>query len=275
MKRRAFVDDMQAAKDFATGDSVRRLGYREMLPSPFAGRVIYSNPKTGKVHVQWPWGAEEEPATELIRDISADVAPNMALDQWYPTLDGVRFINDEETVKQDTKWRKSLASRVAQRYLRATMPMQILLRYEELTKPAWRLACQAWHQGMDEISAYNIVLATFGEEFGEECCRLTVSNLYGNARRLAIYWKDNSRRYKVTKREKSTNQLTCPRCKGVMKPRKYSKDKHCMQCKGCGFSISPQDLIWDEPQPTGEEVLPSEGQQLPDPEGQQQLPEGE
>lgn len=275
MKRHAFVDDMQAARDFASGDIVRRMGYRELLPGPFAGRVVYSNPKTGKVHVQWPWGVEEEPASELIRDISSEVAPNMALDQWYPTLDGVRFINDEETGKQDAKWRKGLASQVAERYLRATMPARILLQYEELTKPAWRLACKAWYRGMDEISAYRAVLAVFGKDFGEECCRLTVSNLYEEARRVAIYWKDNSRRYKVTKREKSTNQLTCPRCKGVMKPRKYEKDKHCMQCKQCGFSISPQDLIWDEPQPTGEEVLPSEGQQLPGPEGQSPEPEGQ
>ncbi|KKK67505.1 hypothetical protein LCGC14_2953400 [marine sediment metagenome] len=143
--------------------------------------------------------------------------------------------------------------------------------FEELTKPVWRLACHAWYRGMDEISAFNVVLATFGDDFGDECCRLTVANLYESSRRFSIYWKDNSRRYKVTKREKSTEKLTCPRCKGIMKPRKVRTDQHCLQCKGCGFSISPQDLVWDDPQPTGEEVLPSEGQQLPE----EQCPEVE
>jgi predicted RNA-binding Zn-ribbon protein involved in translation (DUF1610 family) len=272
-RRRAFVDDMQAAKDFATGDIVRRLGYREMLPSPFAGRVIYSNPKTGKVHVQWPWGDEEEPATELIRELNRDVAPNMALDQWLPTLEGTRFINDEGTVKQDTKWRKSLASRVAERYLRASFPIRLLRQYEDLTKPVWRAACRAWYHGTDEVSAYTSVLASFGEEFGEECCRLTVSNLYEHARRLSIYWKDSNRRYKVTKREKSTNNLTCPRCKGKLRPRKYRQDKQIMQCKDCGFTISPKDLIWDEVQ-TGEDVLLDGGLQLPVEDREGQLPGG-
>jgi len=105
MKTRiAFVDDMQAAKDFATGDAVRRMGYREMLPGPFAGRVIYSNPRTGKVHVQWPWGDEEEPATELVRDLSGDVAVNSALDSLYPTWESSRLINDSITQKSNKKW---------------------------------------------------------------------------------------------------------------------------------------------------------------------------
>lgn len=262
MRRYAFVDDMQAAKDFASGDVVRRMGYREMLPSPFAGRVIYANPKTGKVHVQWPWGAEEEPASELIRDLSAATAPNMALDQWYPTLDGVRFINDEETRKKDEKWRKSLSSQVARRYLDASRPSDLASRYEELTKPAWRLACKAWHRGQDEISAYKSVLASFEDEFGDDCCRRTVANLYEESRRVAIYWKDNGRRYKVTQKEKDSRKLLCPRCKGVLKPRVYRQGKNCMQCKGCGFTISPKDLVWEDVQQTGEEVFDT-GQILP------------
>ena len=254
---------MQAAKGFATGDIVKRMGYRELLPGPFSGRVIYSNPKTGKVHVQWPWGAEEEPATELILDISSHVAPNDALDQWLPTLDGVRFINDKDTVKKDDKWRKSLSSQVADRYLRAARPVELVARYEELTKPAWRLACKAWYDGLDEVGAYRAVFAAFGDDFGDDCCRRTVANLYVSARRnVAIYWKDGGRRYKVTQKEKESQQLLCPRCKGLLKPRVYRQGKNCMQCKGCGFTISPKDLVWDESPQTGEEVFDT-GQTLP------------
>ena len=254
---------MQAAKGFASGDLVRRMGYRELLPGPFAGRVIYSNPKTGKVHVQWPWGVEEEPATELIRDISSDTTSNDSLDQWLPTLDGVRFINDEKTEKADAKWRKSLSSRVADRYLRASFSSQLVARYEELTKPAWRLACKAWYHDLDEVGAYRAVFAACGKDFGDDCCRRTVANLYESARRnVAIYWKDSGRRYKVTNKEKETQQLLCPRCKGLLKPRVYRQGKNCMQCKGCGFTISPKDLVWDESVQTGEEVFDT-GQILP------------
>lgn len=255
--RIAFVDDMQAAKDFATGDVVRRMGYREMLPGPFAGRVIYSNPHTGKVHVQWPWGDEEEPATELVRDLSGEVAVNGALDSLYSTWESSRLINDpitakadkkwfEGLLKQDEKWRKQVASVGQARLLRLA---RIVLSYEERTRPVWITACKAWYDGLGEIAAFRRVAEVHARDFGFDAVRLTVSNLYGLAAspdpRLALYWKDGGRKYKVTKREKDSGSLSCPRCRNSLKPRIYRHQKKVLQCRGCGFTISPKDLIWD------------------------------
>lgn len=258
--RTAFVDDIQAAKDFATGDVVRRMGYRELLPGPFAGRVIYSNPHTGKVHVQWPWGAEEEPATELIRDLSGEVAVNMALDQLYSTWESSRLVNGEAAVKsdekwfkgllkKDEKWRKQVAAEVGLSADSAARIARIASSYEERTMPLWRAACKAWYDGLSAFGALRILSAAHSDEFGYDAVRLTVSNLYEAAKNppvhLALYWKDSGRKYKVTKRERQTGSITCPRCHDPMKPRTYRHQKKCLQCRGCGFTISPKDLLWD------------------------------
>lgn len=253
--RTAFVDDIQAAKDFATGDVVRRMGYRELLPGPFTGRVIYSNPHTGKVHVQWPWGAEEEPATELIRDLSGEVAVNMALDQIYSTWESSRLINGESADKADEKWRKSLLKNDEKwrKQMASSASVARLAKiasaYEERTAPLWRAACKAWYDGLDSVQAFSIISRFHANEFGIDAIRVTVSNLYETARRpsarYALYWKDSGRKYKVTKREKDTGSIMCPRCRSAMKARTYRHQKKCLQCSGCGFAISPKDLIWD------------------------------
>lgn len=257
--RLAFVDDMQAAKDFATGDIVRRMGYRELLPGPFAGRVIYSNPRTGKVHVQWPWGAEEEPATELIRDLSGDVAVNAALDQIYTTWESARHTNGEAAqksqeewfkslLKEDPKWKKQLASTGFSLGEAASL-MNIVSLYEEKTKPIWRSACKAWYGGMSEVEAFTHLSSMYENIFSLDSVRVTVSNLYESAKnpspKYALYWKDSGRKYKVTKKEKSNGVLYCPACRGKMRAKTYRKQKKCLQCTDCGFSISPKDLIWE------------------------------
>jgi len=249
MLRLAYTDDRAAAKGFATGDVVRKPGLRDLFPAPYAGRVVYSNPRTGRVQVQWPWGVGEEDASELILDISSQLQPNLSLDQWYSTWEGVRYINDPETEKLDAKWRKSLASRLADAYVAHEKRARIIRSFEKRTLPVWRAACHAFHHGFSEMDAFRFLAAEFGSELGMETVRLTVANLYEASRRLpprlALYWKDSNRRYKVTKREKSSGKIVCPRCKGILKPRAYSHGKKCFQCRTCGFSISPHDLVWD------------------------------
>jgi hypothetical protein len=249
MLRRAYIDDQAAAKGFASGDLVRKTSNRDLFPAPYVGRVIYSNPRTGRVHVQWPWGVGEEAATELFLDISGDVGLNLALDQWYSTWEGIRLINDEKTQKADEKWRKKLSTRLADAYVEQERAKALIMAHEERTLPVWRAACHALHHEISEFDAFRFLAAEFRHAFSLETIRLTVANLYEASRRLpprlALYWKDNNRRYKVTKREKSSGKFICPRCKGNLKPRTYSHGKRCLQCKTCGFSIAPHDLVWD------------------------------
>lgn len=227
--RLAFVDDMLQAREFKTGDVVRKAGYRDFVVSPYAGRVLYSNPDTGKVHVQWPWGAEESVASELVIDTSGDYLPPLQADQSYSTHEMGRHINSPESVKADAKWRKKLSS-------------QIVDRYEQETLPLWRAACEAWHCEMPEIECFTKMAMVFGPEYGQEAVRLTVANLYELGRRLALYWKDPKRRYKTTQKEKQSGKYSCPRCKNPLKPRVYRHGGRVMLCKTCGFAIHPNDV---------------------------------
>ncbi len=236
--RLAFVDDVAAAKDFRSGDTVRKTDFRGFFPSPYAGRVVFVDYRNGTVQVQWPWGSEQEYPTELIRDTSGHVMPPESLDQTYSSWAQSRFQNDDATLKADAKWRKKLAA-------------SVVARYEEATKPLWRAACKAHHAGLDEIAAYVLVQASHAATFGDDAVRLTVANLYEAGReipaRLALYWKDKGRRYKVTQREKNLGKIRCPRCGAEgMKPMTYRAGKKVLNCRGCGFSISPKDLIWDD-----------------------------
>ncbi len=229
MFRTAFVDDCLIAREFKSGDIVRKAGYRDFVLSPYVGRVIYSSPDSGKVHVQFPWGAEEVPASELVIDRSESFQPPLAADQSYSTHEMSRNINSPEVVKADDKWRKSLAS-------------QIVDGYEHYTLPIWRAACEAWFCEMPEVEAFQKMSAIFGPRYGQEAVRLTVANLYELGRRLAIYWKNPKRRYKTTQKEKSSGKLGCPRCHGELKPRVYRHGGRVMLCKGCGFVINPRDI---------------------------------
>jgi hypothetical protein len=228
--RMAFVDDSLIAREFKSGDIVRKAGYRDFVLSPYVGRVIYSSPDSGKVHVQWPWGSEELPASELVIDKSESFIPPMAADQAYSTHEMSRNINSPEVVKADEKWRASLSSRIVD-------------RYEEYTLPLWRAACEAWHCEIPEVETFQRMARVFGPEYGQEAVRITVANLYELGRRLALYWKDPKRRYKTTQKEKQTGQYSCPRCKGALKPRVYRHGGRVMLCKACGFSIHPKDIM--------------------------------
>jgi len=258
VSRIAFVDDVAAAKDFTSGDVVRKTDFRNFFPSPYAGRVVFVDYRNGTVQVQWPWGSEQMYPTELIRDLSGDVAPPASLDQTYSSWSQTRFENDVAALRADERWRKSLTA-------------SVVSKYESATVPVWRAACKAHFDGLDEVAAFMSVSSALSERFGDDAVRLTVANLYDAGREvpphLALYWKDKGRKYKVTQRERSMGKIRCPRCGAEgMKPRTYRANKKVLSCGGCGFSISPKDLIWDEVLPQAAVVpTPAEGAEIPDP----------
>lgn len=231
MNRTAFVDEMAVASEFCTGDVVRKTGLRDFLLSPYVGRVVYSNVRTGKVLVQWPWGAEQESPVELVKDSSGDFTPLMAVNQYYLSYESEYHTHSEQKDKEANKWRKSIASAIVD-------------KFEISTLPVWRAACKAWHHQLNELDAFQKISVVLASEFGTDTIRRTVSNLYGLGEKLAIYYKDNKRRYRVTNKEKTSGRLICPRCKSYLKPRTYRQGKKVFLCKQCGFTISPQDLIY-------------------------------
>lgn len=228
MLRKAFIDDQLAARQFNTGETVRKSGLRGFLLSPYAGRVLYSNADTGVVQVQWPWGAELEFASELVHDVSFTLRPP-TMDQSYSTWEGARNLNDSGNVEADSQFRNSLAS-------------EIVFGYERMTLPVYRAACKAMHEGLDEVTAFITLSKDMADTFGTDTVRRTVANLFEAGRRMAIYWVDPKRQYRVTQKEKNVGVLSCPRCRGSLKPRTYRQGKRVLMCKGCGFTIHPKDL---------------------------------
>lgn len=213
----AFIDERAIAQGFKPGDVVQKSNLRDMLPSPYYGRVIYPNCDTGVVVVQWPWGAEQEQPSCLIP--IPDEKSVLDLDQWYSNWDAESHGAYGES-----------AARVASEYERATLPM-------------WRMACKAMHRGMNEFEAFKQVGSEFSCQFGTDSVRRTVANLYETARRLAVYWHDSKRRYRVTRKERESGVFTCPRCKSPLKPRTFRQNQRVLACKTCGFTIHPRDVV--------------------------------
>lgn len=215
--RTAFVDEQAIARGFSPGDLVRKTGTGDFLLSPYVGRVLYANPRTGTVQVQWPWGDGQEAPSELVKDLSG-LATSAAVDTSYSTLEKTRYA-------------------------------RIAAAYESRTLPLWRAACEAWHCEMPEVTAYVRMSGVFGQEFGQDAVRLTVANLYECSRRLAIYWNGGKRKYKVTKKEVDSGKLSCPRCRDLLRPRTYRAGQRVLMCTKCGFSIHPKDLRKKNPRP--------------------------
>lgn len=229
MLRTAFVDDQLYAREFNSGDIVRKAGVRGLLLSPYVGRVLYSDVDTGKVSVQWPWGVESESATELVKDTTGDYSSPATTDQSYPTWESSRWTSSPSISKADETWRNSISS-----------------AFERDSLPVWRAACSEWHRGSDEVEAVFRVASDMSSDYGFDVIRRTVANLYGLGRRIAIYWKDSNRRYRVTQREMNSGKRTCPRCGSAshLKPIKYRHQSQVLSCRNCGFSIHPRDLVY-------------------------------
>ena len=181
----AFIDERALARNFKTGDVVQKASLREMLPAPYYGRVLFANAETGVVTVQWPWGAEQESPSTLNPILTKDVKNILDLNQWYSNWDAARhgMYGDEPDPGYS-----ALSAKIAASYERKTMPM-------------WRSACKHMHHGLNEMQVFKQLNAEFGEEFGTDAVRRTVANLYETARRMAVYWHDSKRRYRVTRRK--------------------------------------------------------------------------
>lgn len=230
MNRTAFVDDKLFAAEFRTGDSVRKSNIREFILTPFVGRVLFSNTDVGKVHVQWPWGAEQEDPTLLVKVATPENHPPQRIDTSYDTWEKARFTGDAQTEKDDKKWRSSLAS-------------QIALDWQKHTRPVYNAACLAVYSGVDQSTASAKIASMFGAHHGPDEISQVVGDVFEGARRFAIYWKDSTRKYKATAREREGNYLSCPRCASKMKPRTYRHQQAIQQCRNCGFSIASEDII--------------------------------
>lgn len=227
--RVAFTDDVLYAKEFITGDCVRKTGIRDFVLTPFPGRVVYSNTDTGVVMVQWPWGAESNYASELVHDKSGDfVVPFM--DQTYKTWESARYTNTPEDIRDGEKFRKSIAS-------------SILQDYSNLVKPVYHAACKMWYQEIPEVEALVKLSSDFSDNYGFEVVRSTIQDIYDTGKRIAIYWGSSNRKYRMTKSEKTSGRVACPRCSSVLQPRTYRHARKIMQCRNCGFSIHNKDLM--------------------------------
>lgn len=223
--RYAFVDDRLYAKEFRTNDCVRKTGLRDFVLTPYAGRVLYSNPDTGVVVVQWPWGAENNTPTELVHDKSGDWGLPM-LDQSYKTWESERYSGTEVSSQADSRWRKSLAATVHNDYLRSVKPLYVAcsrLVYDSISET------QAPHY-----------LSNYRSRYGSTVINEVVKDVYSEAKRIAIKYTKSTNKYSVTAEEMEAG-LSCPRCSTSMGGQGQIK-KVMIQCPACGFTALMQTL---------------------------------
>ena len=228
--RVSFVDDKVYAREFRTGDHVRKTGLRDFVLTPYTGRVLYSNTDTGVIQVQWPWGVENNSPTELVVDKSGDYAMPEFTDQSYSTWEQSRFTSSPNSQKEDAKWRKSLAS-------------SLVDEFDKNTKPVYNIVCKLWYKGVPEAVALKRISSIHSSKFGFDVCNKTVADVYESGRRIALYWTQGQRKYKATKKERESGRFACPRCASNLKPRVYRHNRRLMQCRACGFSIHNKDMV--------------------------------
>ncbi len=223
--RLAFVDDRLYAKEFRTNECVRKTGLRDFVLTPYAGRVLYSNPDTGVVVVQWPWGAENNTPTELVHDKSGDFGLPM-LDQSYKTWESARYTSTPESNKTDAKWRKSLAS-------------DIHLDYQDKIKPLYVSISKLVYNNVPEKTAPKY-LGRFASKLGDYVVEEAISDVYTEARRIAFKYQKSTNKYMVSPVELEQG-LSCPRCFcGIDDSGR--KKRVMIQCPSCGFTALMETL---------------------------------
>ena len=155
MKRKySFIDDVALSRQFSTGDVVRKPGGDGKFASPYAGSVLYSNTSTGMVSVQWPWGSEQEWASELIPDTSGDIAPP-AINSAYSTWEMERYTTTPKSRKAS----------------------QIVKAFEDKTYPVYAEASRLHYNGSNEIDAF-VGMKKYCDRYGSDVVRRTVSNIF-------------------------------------------------------------------------------------------------
>lgn len=223
----AFVDERALARSYKTGDVVQKTGLRDLLPAPYLGRVLFSNTDTGVVVVQWPWGAEQEYPSTLNPVMGKEVGGLLDLNQWQSNWDSAKHgMYDDDSDRDNPE----LSAKIASKFEKSTMPL-------------WRQACKNMYLGLDDVESFQKLSREFGDEFGSDVIRRTISNLTESAKRMSVYWHDSKRRYRVTQKERKSGKFTCPRCKSPLKPRIFRQNQKVLACKSCGFTIHPLDII--------------------------------
>jgi hypothetical protein len=213
--RLSFTDEPLLARGFKKGDVVRKI--HPFFPglSPYVGRVLASNSKTGTVWVQWAWGPEQESPSELVKksDTGFDTPPGEEVSQLY------------------SSWETRNASE------------RIILSHKKNLSVLLPSIFLGFHRGSTKGRISSVVFEKFSDSFTRESVQEAVDDVFSLSHKIAIYWKDSKRKYKVTKREINSKRVICPRCKGLLKPRSYTHQNKLLSCKNCGFAIHPGDLI--------------------------------
>jgi hypothetical protein len=229
----AFVDDQMLCKDFRTDDVVRKSSLRDYVLTPYSGRVLFSNPRTGKVAVQWPWGVESESPAELVKMENSYKLP-IQQNSGYDTYESATHTRNDDTKKANAEWRKSVASEITESLKRD---------FEASHKNVYHAACKQLHDDKSEKQAKEIIRLKFAATNGFDACDSIVGDVYGQGFRLALYWKAQQRRYQSTRREKATKRYSCPKCRELMKPLRYRFKEDLNHCGVCGFTIYGGDIL--------------------------------
>lgn len=236
MERQSFIDYQALARQFQTGEIVRKIepvggkAYASFLE----GRVEAVLAGIGFVDVAFPWGTERVSPDMLVR---VEKGPAVAGD----------FLDSYDRRKGGGT---TLLARVASSYTNAVGHL-------------YETALLMRQAGVTEMDAYMKISSRWMGGYGEGVIREAVAYAYEPAYKTAIYWKAKGRQYVPSRSELESGNIECPRCKVTMGRTVYKKRTKLYACPECLFLIKPCDLV--DPSEVEEDCVEDRGLEFTNP----------
>jgi hypothetical protein len=213
--------------------------------TPYTGRIIAVLRGIGCLDIQWPFGAERVSSDEVVRvnpvAVPQFLPPTLNLD-YYPGHDASPLMR---TASGAALWRTTEVPEGFHRELAALFHtgMRPVQAYDAL----WHRFRQADDEAMrDEVMkfyrvAYNIVTAFLAEQA---------------QKKTAAYWAATDRKYRATRQELDSKQLTCPKCKDTaLRKTTYKMEggqrMRLLACPQCLHLVKQTDVLGPEGEPVG------------------------
>lgn len=256
MNRRAdnFVNYQARALEFAVGDVVVPFGFSGSQ----VGRITAVWPAIGMADVEMPFGNRRWPVEDLQRFQNGVAQPPAV---WMSSAPGG---SRTVPVAGGPGRVATPHSEVTTRNLLAAIAE---LPYVKLADSATEgLVLIEWTPGAARTAAIRDQLKILASRFGQEVesfqrtasgaaiLRLRSRSVHASAKRVAsaflkksIYWASQDRKYKMTRSEDSSGQMTCPKCSGHLKRAVYKREDGASTklygCQECLFLIREDDIL--------------------------------
>lgn len=202
------IDYWELSKSFQPGDFVQKyVPSRNLVMSPYVGRVTAVLHGIGFLDVQWPFGNERVSPEEVVR-VNRELAPYLPPStnfSYYPGLEQER----------------------------ARLASKLPWRTTELPAGFHKELARVIHKGANEIQAYDELWHRFASFSDDELIRDEVSKTFRfahnlltafldqQAQKTSMYWVSQNRTHRATQGEVQSRRPNCPKCGSSMRKATY------------------------------------------------------